>query len=83
MPVDQIVFFLVAAKNEGLSLREIAEQAGVNANTASRYLANLSDLNRFKQPGLKLLEAYDNPMNRRMKIIKLTEDGKKVIESLT
>lgn len=82
MPVGQIVFFLNAAKLEGASLREIAEASDAKMTTASRYLANLSEKDQFRQHGLNLLRAYENPANRRMKIIEVTEEGKKVLETI-
>lgn len=82
MPIGQIKFFLESAKNEGNTLTDIANLSELPLATASRYLANLTQIDRYKQPGLALLDAYENPMNRRQKIIVLTELGRKVIDKL-
>jgi DNA-binding MarR family transcriptional regulator len=82
MPVGQIVFFLNAAKLEGAHLREIADASGTKITTASRYLANLGEKDQFRQSGLGLLKAYENPENRRMKIIELTEAGQELLVAL-
>lgn len=82
MPIGQIAFFLNAAKLEGHSLSEIAEASGLPLATASRYLANLTKIDRYREPGLCFLDFYENPMNRRKKLIVLTEVGRKVIDQL-
>lgn len=82
MPIGQIVFFLNVAKMEGASLREISEASDAKMSTASRYLASLSKMDRFRRPGLDLVTSYENPMNRRMKIIELTPKGLAVLAKL-
>lgn len=82
MPIGQVVFFLNVAKMEGASLREIAEASDAKMTTASRYLSNLSKVDRFRKPGMDLVKSYENPMNRRMKIIELTPKGIAVLARL-
>lgn len=82
IPVGQIIFFLHACKMEGASLREIADVSGVKMTTASRYLSNLSAKGQFKEKGLGLLHAEENPENRRMKCITLTDEGRSLLQSL-
>lgn len=82
MPVGQMVFFLTAAKLEGQSLQDIARDSETAVSTASRYLTNLSVKSRVGTKGLGLLRAYENPDNRRMKIIELTSEGRQLIEKL-
>ena len=82
MPVGQMVFFLVAAVNEGESLGVIAKQSGTPTSTASRYLTNLSFKQRNGEPGLKLLDAVDNPEYRSSKMITLTPEGRKLMEEI-
>jgi DNA-binding MarR family transcriptional regulator len=83
MPIGQIVFFLTAAKLEGGSLREIAQASGAKMTTASRYLSNLSPKDAYRPAGLNLLIARENPMNRRMKVIRLTDEGNRVLAALS
>ncbi|MES2048891.1 MAG: hypothetical protein V4447_10850 [Pseudomonadota bacterium] len=82
MPIGQLVFFLTAAKLEGASMREIADASGTKTSTASRYLANLEAKDQFRQSGLNLLHSYDNPANRRCKVIQLTQEGKKLLRTI-
>lgn len=82
MPIGQIVFFLNAAKLEGSSLSEIAAASDAKLGTASRYLSNLSKIDRFRRAGLDLLKSHENPMNRRMKVIELTDKGIAVLAKL-
>lgn len=83
MPLGQIMFFLTVAQNEGKSLREIAEACGFLVGTASRYMANLMFIPKYRQnAGVSLIHAYDNPTDRRQKVVVLTPAGKKLIEGL-
>lgn len=83
MPLGQIRFFLAVAKNEGQSLRDITTQCGLLVGTASRYMANLMFIPKYRQnAGVSLIHAYDNPVDRRQKIIVLTPAGKKLVEGL-
>lgn len=77
MPLQQFhCFLLIAAAEEGLSLSDLAKKADIGLATASRYVAALGKINRHREEGLKLIEAFENPMERRKKIIRLTPKGK-------
>ena len=83
MPLGQIKFFLAVAKNEGSSLRDITAQCGLLMGTASRYMANLMFIPKYRQnAGVSLIHAYDNPVDRRQKVIVLTPAGKSLVEGL-
>lgn len=85
MPLPQVhcLFLLAKAGEEGLSLTELAQQADIAMATASRYIGNLGKINRFKEEGFKLVEAFEDPMERRRKIIRLTGKGKALIYRIT
>jgi DNA-binding MarR family transcriptional regulator len=84
MPLGQLVFFLTVAKNEGAPLREIAAQCDMLMGTASRYMSNLQFIPRYRQQaGVSLIEAFDNPADRRQKVIVLTPAGRTLLEDLT
>ncbi len=83
MPLGQIMFFLTVAQNEGKSLREIAAACDLLIGTASRYMANLMFIPKYRQnAGVSLIHAYDNPVDRRQKVVVLTPAGRKLIEGL-
>lgn len=77
MPLQQAHCFLIVAQAEdGLSLSEIAKKAEIGLATASRYIAALGKLNRHKEQGLQVIESFEDPMERRKKIIRLTPKGR-------
>lgn len=82
MPIAQVSFFLNAAKNEGLSLTDLAQMTGILLANASRYIVNLSG-GKPGEKGLDLLDYYENPLNRRQKLVVLTERGRNLLTKLT
>lgn len=83
MPLQQLHCLLViAGAGEGLSLTELAQKVGIGLATASRYVAALGKQNRHREEGLLLVEAFEDPMERRKKIIRLTKKGRAAIEKL-
>ena len=83
MPIQQAkCLFIVATEEDGMSLSDIAKKAGIPLATASRYIGALGKINRHKQEGLQLIESFEDPMERRKKIIRLTSKGKVVIRKL-
>ena len=83
MPLQQLHCLLViAGAVDGLSLTELAQKVGIGLATASRYVAALGKQNRHREEGLLLVEAFEDPMERRKKIIRLTKKGKMAIEKL-
>lgn len=81
MPIAQVSFFLNAAKNEGLSLTDLADMSGILLANASRYIVTLSN-GKLGEKGLDLLDYYENPTNRRQKLVVLTEKGRKLVAQL-
>lgn len=80
MPLQQIHCLLIlATDDEGMSLTELSRRAEINLATASRYIAALGKINRHREEGLQLIEAFEDPMERRKKIIRLTGLGKAFI----
>lgn len=82
MPIAQVSFFLNAAKNEGLSLTDLADMSGILLANASRYIVTLSN-GKLGEKGLDLLDYYENPVNRRQKLVVLTEKGRKLVAQLS
>ena len=83
MPMAQAHCLLLIAQNEGLSLKELADRAGVGMASASRYVSNFSKPVAQGRKGLGLVIATEDPMERRKKIIELTPKGRAFIETLT
>ena len=83
MPLQQIHCLLLIAKEEdGLSLSDLAKKAEIGVATASRYVAALGKINRHKEEGFNLIEAFEDPMERRRKIIRLTPKGRAIVRRL-
>lgn len=82
MPISQAYALLLIARYEGLSVKDLAHRADVGMATASRYVSQFSKTVRPGESGMGLVEAIDDPMERRKKIIKLTPKGKQTIAKL-
>lgn len=74
--------FIVAQEEEGMSLSDIAKKAGIGLATASRYISALGKINRHRQEGLQLIESFEDPMERRKKVIRLTKKGQITIRKI-
>ena len=75
-------FLYVASSGLPLKMQDIADNLGLAQSSISRNVANLSDWTRHHKKGHGLLEAYEDPMERRRKLVKLTTKGKKFAKSL-
>lgn len=82
MPVTMGLSLLLIARNEGLSLKELANKAGVGMASASRYVAAFGKPGKPGGKGLGLVTAVEDPEERRKKIITLTPKGKTFINKL-
>jgi DNA-binding MarR family transcriptional regulator len=82
--VNEVIAFLYAAENEGLTVQEVAYLAGFTQSTASRSLRALGrpDSEWSQAPALGLLEAYLNPHDGRSHVIQLTGHGREVRDRL-
>jgi len=82
LPIQYALSFLTLAENEGMSMRELAERLGIAQSSASRNVAALSKWHSFGKPGLDLVQAEEDPRERRRKIISLTPKGHELIATL-
>ena len=82
LPIQYALSFLTLAQNEGMSMRELAERLGIAQSSASRNVAALSKWHSFGKPGLDLVQAEEDPRERRRKIISLTPKGHELIATL-
>lgn len=83
MPLGQAkCLFVVATSDEGMSLSDIAKKAQIGLATASRNIAALGKINRRREEGLQLIESFEDPMERRKKIIRLTAKGRTTIRNI-
>jgi DNA-binding MarR family transcriptional regulator len=78
IPSQTISTFLVALDHEGETIGEIRDRLGMTTASASRNIAYLTDWHRLKRPGLNLLVADVDPMNRRTRRVFLTVKGRQL-----
>jgi DNA-binding MarR family transcriptional regulator len=82
MPIQYALSFLTIARNPGLSIRELSERLGIAQSSASRNVAALSAWHSFRKPGHGLVEANEDPRERRRKIVSLTAKGEALLGRL-
>ena len=76
------VLLKVAKSPLPLKMADIAEELGLSQSTISRNVAYLGDWNRRREAGHKLVEAYEDPAERRRKLVRLTAKGRRFVKSL-
>ncbi|HVJ53623.1 MAG TPA: MarR family transcriptional regulator [Aliidongia sp.] len=79
MPIQYALSFLTIAQNEGLSMGDLAQKLGIAQSSASRNIAALSKWHSFGKAGHDLVEAHEDPRERRRKIVRLTARGHHLI----
>ena len=79
------VFFIVCLNEgaDGVSMQDIAKRLDLAQSSVSRNVFKLSVVNRHRERGVGLLESYEDPMERRRKLVKVTAKGKRVWDTLT
>ena len=82
--VNEVIAFLYAAENEGLTVQEVATVAKLTQSTASRSLRALGPKGSewAQAPALGLLEAYLNPDDGRSHVIQLSRQGRELRDRL-
>lgn len=82
MPIQYALSFLTLSRHEGLSIRDLAERLGIAQSSASRNVAALSEWHSFRKPGHDLVQAKEDPRERRRKIVTLTDRGRDLLARL-
>jgi DNA-binding MarR family transcriptional regulator len=86
MPIQMATVFLYVSLNDGCPMKDIADALAISQPACSRLVATLGDTYRDAsnkpQKGEGLLEAREDPADRRSKIVKLTANGRKIIDQL-
>jgi DNA-binding MarR family transcriptional regulator len=82
MPIQYALSFLTIARNEGMSMGDLAQKLGIAQSSASRNIAALSRWHSFGKPGHDLVEAHEDPRERRRKLVRLTARGHALIAEL-
>ncbi len=82
MQAQTIYIFLLVVAHPGISMKELVKTTGLASSSVSRNVALLSETHIGGQPGHNLLRAYEDPMDRRTKLVELTHKGKQVYATL-
>lgn len=76
------VFLAVASRDDAITMTELREAVGISQSSVSRNVAALGQINRLHGPGFNLLEAREDPEERRRKIVALTPKGRTLARAL-
>jgi DNA-binding MarR family transcriptional regulator len=82
MPIQYALSFLTIAEHEGLSMGDLAQRLGIAQSSASRNIAALSLWHSFGKAGHDLVEAMEDPRERRRKIVSLTQAGNRLVAAI-
>lgn len=82
MPIAQAVCLLLIAKNEGISLKDLAQKTGVGMASASRYVSTFGKPLVPGRKGFGFVTATEDPLERRKKVISLTAKGRAFVNQL-
>lgn len=75
LPIQYALSFMTIAQSDGISVGELAERLGIAQSSASRNVAALSRWHSFGKAGLNLVQAQEDPRERRRKLVTLTDQG--------
>jgi DNA-binding MarR family transcriptional regulator len=75
MPMQMAHTFLAVAIQPGITMQTLSDQIGVSQSSTSRNVQTLGKWHRTGRPGYDLVEAVDDPVDTRRKIMFLTKDG--------
>jgi DNA-binding MarR family transcriptional regulator len=82
MPIQMLQTFLAVAKQPGISMQQLGEILRTSQASCSRNVAALGKWHKFGEPGLNLVEAVEDPTERRRKIMFLTPKGRARVQEI-
>lgn len=82
LPAAYIKAALLVATDEGLTVSEYADKAGVSATVMTRNLLDIGQINRRREEGLQLVEQVRDPFDLRKHRAKLTPQGRKLMHDV-
>jgi DNA-binding MarR family transcriptional regulator len=82
LQAQQILTILAVADRSEIPMADLEKLTGVGQSSVSRNVAKLGQGTSPREPGYGLLEAYEDPEDRRRKLVRLTTRGKALIAQL-
>ncbi|TGQ31847.1 helix-turn-helix domain-containing protein [Mesorhizobium sp. M00.F.Ca.ET.216.01.1.1] len=83
MQIQQIAVFLLVMGKPGITMKELARETGLASSSVSRNVAAMSNLVVKGKLGHGLIDAYEDPEDRRSKLCRPTAKGTKVFNILS
>ena len=75
MKAQTLATLLWISQHQGKNIEEMRTALGLTSSSASRAIARLLDTERPGRPGLNFVTSFDNPDDRREKLLMLTPKG--------
>lgn len=82
MPIQMLQALLAVAKKPGITMHQLGEILNTSQASCSRNVAALGKSHKFGEPGLDLVEAVEDPVERRRKIMFLTPKGRARVQEI-
>lgn len=82
MPAQVIATFLYVASHDNCHKLAMEEDLNFTTASGSRNTDWLSKYHRLNKPGLDLITKEADPINRRRQLLKLTPNGKELVNQL-
>ena len=82
IPAQVISTYLYVATHDKCHKVALQEELGYSSASASRNSDFLSPTHRLKKKGFSLLNKYFDPSDKRLAVLELSEDGKKLMYEL-
>jgi DNA-binding MarR family transcriptional regulator len=83
MPLQYLTAFLHVAMDEHQNVTQYAKRTGASQSLMTRHLADLGTVNRHHEKGFGLVELYEDVMDRRNKLVRLTAKGKGIVRDMS
>ncbi len=83
MQAQQMNIFLFIAAHSECSMADLSQASGLSQSSVSRNVMSLSRKHRNRTPGHNVVESYEDYFDARVKRVRLTKRGERIINTLT